>query len=118
MCVVYEFSLLITHPFCNELLRVALKSFVCRKDVSLKFAKNLGRSTLPKEYFETESAMKEEKWKKERLLEDIRREQIVLDQAKFNYEIKKQEFVKFLAESSSYATQVMLQHAAIEYLCS
>ncbi|KAL3521795.1 hypothetical protein ACH5RR_014629 [Cinchona calisaya] len=80
-----------------------------RKVEGLKFPKNSGRSVLPKEYFETEIAMKEAKWKKERLMEDIRREQIVLDQAKFNYEIKKQEFVKFLAESSSYANQHQLQ---------
>ncbi|XP_071920557.1 protein DEFECTIVE IN MERISTEM SILENCING 3-like isoform X1 [Coffea arabica] len=79
------------------------------KDVVLRFPKNSGRSSLPKEYFETETAMKEEKWKKERLSEDIRREQIVLDQVKFNYEIKKQEFVKYLAESSSHSTQHQLQ---------
>ena len=110
--------LLIPYSFPDRLFSVALKLCACRKDVVLRFPKNSGRSSLPKEYFETETAMKEEKWKKERLSEDIRREQIVLDQVKFNYEIKKQEFVKYLAESSSHSTQVMLLHAANNCSCS
>ena len=39
--------------------------------------------------------------------DDIQREQALLNHAKCNFDRKKQEFLKFLAESSSYATQVM-----------
>uniref|UniRef100_A0A5B6ZLY2 Defective in meristem silencing 3 n=1 Tax=Davidia involucrata TaxID=16924 RepID=A0A5B6ZLY2_DAVIN len=77
-----------------------------REDVDVKFPKSSGMSNPPENYFETENRMKEMKWKKERLVEDMQREQGLLHHAKFNFEIKKQEFVKFLAQSSPYATQV------------
>lgn len=40
------------------------------------------------------------------MLEDMKREQALWDNAKFNFERKKKDFLKFLADSSSYATQV------------
>lgn len=43
------------------------------------------------------------------MAEDLLREQSYLDHAKVNYEIKKQEFLKFLAESSMHTAQVMPQ---------
>ncbi|XP_016460859.1 protein DEFECTIVE IN MERISTEM SILENCING 3 isoform X1 [Nicotiana tabacum] len=73
-------------------------------EVEVKFPKSSGRSNLPENYFDTESRLKELKWKRDRFLEDLHREQTLLDHAKFNFEIKKQEFVKFLAHSSSFAT--------------
>ncbi|KAA8540046.1 hypothetical protein F0562_026738 [Nyssa sinensis] len=76
-----------------------------REDVDVKFPKSSGMSNLPENYFETENRLKEMKWKKDIFLDDIRREQTLLDHAKFSFEIKKQEFVRFLAESSPYATQ-------------
>ncbi|CAI9087088.1 OLC1v1021074C1 [Oldenlandia corymbosa var. corymbosa] len=82
-----------------------------RTDVGLKFPK-CSRSVVPDTYFVDETAMKEEKWKRERLQDDIRREQIVLDQTKFNYEIKKQEFLKMLAQCSTYATNQQLHQPA------
>lgn len=79
-----------------------------REEVDVKFPRNSGKSSLPENYYETENRLKDTKWKKERMLEDMRREQGLLDQAKFNFEIKKQEFVQFLAQSSQYAlVQVM-----------
>lgn len=45
--------------------------------------------------------MKELKWKKEKTLDDIKREQVLRDHAVFNFGKKKEEFVKFLAQSSS-----------------
>ena len=51
--------------------------------------------------------MKEIRWEKEKLEEDMKRELALLNNAKFNFERKKQDFVKFLAQSSSYATQVI-----------
>ncbi|KAK9291388.1 hypothetical protein L1049_019335 [Liquidambar formosana] len=86
-------------------------SFGNREDVDVRFPKSSGMSNLPVNYFETENKIRETKWKKERLLEDIQREQALLDHTKFNFGIKKQEFVKFLAESSSYMTQHQIQAA-------
>lgn len=80
--------------------------FDTREEVDIKFPKSSG-STPPEKYFETEDGIKEMKWKKERLIDDMKREQALLDQTKFNFEVKKQEFVKFLAQSSPYTTQVM-----------
>ncbi|XP_059629032.1 protein DEFECTIVE IN MERISTEM SILENCING 3-like isoform X2 [Cornus florida] len=76
-----------------------------REDVDVKFPKSSGMSNKPVDYFDTKNQIKEMKWELERLLEDIQRQQALLDHAKFNFRIKKQEFVKFLAESSRYATQ-------------
>lgn len=78
----------------------------------VKFPKASGRSIPPENYFEAEGVLKETRWRKERLLEDMRREQTLLDQAKFDYEIKKQQLVKFLAESSLYTNQVHYRHHA------
>ena len=44
--------------------------------------------------------------KKEKGLEDLRKELHLLDVAKFYFNKRKIEFVKFLADSSSYASQV------------
>ncbi|CAA3010564.1 Hypothetical predicted protein [Olea europaea subsp. europaea] len=71
--------------------------------VDVKFPKSSERLNLPENYFETEKRMKETRWKKDRTLEDIHREQTLVDHAKFNFETKKREFVQFLADSSSYA---------------
>ncbi|XP_052184258.1 protein DEFECTIVE IN MERISTEM SILENCING 3-like [Diospyros lotus] len=76
-----------------------------REDIGVKFPKSSGTSNLPSTYFEIEKRIKERKWKKERALEDLQREQALLDHAKYNFEIKKQEFVKFLAESASHVNQ-------------
>lgn len=62
---------------------------------------------------ELENRLKEMKWKKDRALEDMQREQDLLDQAKFKYEIKKRELVRFIAESSSYMTQVILNYVPL-----
>lgn len=76
-----------------------------KREMDVKFPKSSGRSNLPQNYFEMEREMKEMKWKKERAIEDMQREQALLDRARFNFDIKKQEYLKFLAQSSSYATQ-------------
>ncbi|KAK1399435.1 Protein DEFECTIVE IN MERISTEM SILENCING 3 [Heracleum sosnowskyi] len=73
-----------------------------REEAQVKFPRISGKSSLP-ENNEIENILKSKKWNQERLLEDIRREQSLLDQAKFNLEIKKKEFVRFLAQSSQYA---------------
>jgi hypothetical protein len=73
----------------------------------VKFPKPLVTSTLCENYIEAESQVKEMKWKKEKMLEDMKREEALLHAAKFDFDKKKQEFLKSLAQSSSYATQVV-----------
>ncbi|KAL8148423.1 hypothetical protein AgCh_005695 [Apium graveolens] len=74
-----------------------------REDAQLKFAMISGKSSLPENYYEIENILKSKKWDQERLLDDMGREQSLLDQAKFNFEIKKKEFLRFLTQSSQYA---------------
>lgn len=78
-----------------------------RDDVDVRFPKPSATSNLPDNYIETEKQLKEMKWQKEKMLDDMKREQALLDSAKYNFERKKEEFVKFLAQSSAYATQVI-----------
>ena len=78
-----------------------------REEVDVRFATSSATSDVPQNYNETEKQVKKTRWEKEKLEEDIQRELALLNNAKFNYERKKQDFVKFLAQSSSYATQVI-----------
>lgn len=75
----------------------------------MKFPKSSRGSNLPQNYFEIEREIKEMKWKKERTVEDMQREQVLLERARFNFDLKKQGYMMFLAQSSTYATQVMKQ---------
>ncbi|CAN4089557.1 unnamed protein product [Withania somnifera] len=74
------------------------------REVEIKFPKSSARSSLPENYFDTESRMKELEWKRKRYVEDLRTEEVLLEHAKLIFEIKKEEFSKFLARSSSYVT--------------
>ncbi|XP_073130095.1 protein DEFECTIVE IN MERISTEM SILENCING 3-like [Henckelia pumila] len=76
-----------------------------RGDMDVMFPNGSDRFSLPMNYFEVENRMKETQWDKNRTMVDLQREQSLLDLARFNYEKKKQEFVKFLAHSSSFAAQ-------------
>lgn len=82
-----------------------------RQDVDVSFSKPSVALSLPESYLGAERQIQELKWKKEKMAEDIKREQTLLDNAKFKFDRKKQEFLKFLAESSSYASQNQI-HAA------
>lgn len=82
-----------------------------RQDIDVRFPKPSVVSGLPESYLGTERQIQELKWKKEKMVEDTKREQALLDNAKFKFDRKKQEFLKFLAESSSYASQHQM-HAA------
>ncbi|GFP81117.1 protein defective in meristem silencing 3, partial [Phtheirospermum japonicum] len=66
------------------------------------------KNNLPANYQEIENQLKETQWKKDRAHEDMLREQAILEHTKCNYEIKKQEFIEFIAESSAYAAQVII----------
>ncbi|XP_050237479.1 protein DEFECTIVE IN MERISTEM SILENCING 3-like isoform X2 [Mercurialis annua] len=75
-----------------------------QNNVDVRFPKP--SSNPPDIYLETEKQLKEVTWKKEKMTQDIKREQSLWNAAKYNFERKKEEFVKFLAETSAYATQV------------
>jgi len=81
--------------------------------VDVRFPKSSVTSTLPDNYTDTKKHLKEMKWKRETMLEDIKREQALLDTARQSFERKKEEFVKFLAQSSAYATRVRLEHTLL-----
>ncbi|KAK7350985.1 hypothetical protein VNO77_10093 [Canavalia gladiata] len=78
-----------------------------REDVDVRFPRP-ERSTGPDNHSEIERQLKDFKWKKENILEEIKRERTLLDMAKFNFNKKKSDFVKYLAQSSSYATQAQI----------
>ncbi|XP_057472976.1 protein DEFECTIVE IN MERISTEM SILENCING 3-like isoform X1 [Actinidia eriantha] len=80
-----------------------------REQLDVKFPKSQGTSNLPVNYVDTEKQIKELKWEKERMMEDMQREQALLNNAKQHFEIKKQEVLKFMALSASYATQQHIQ---------
>ncbi|KAL0403237.1 UNVERIFIED_CONTAM: protein DEFECTIVE IN MERISTEM SILENCING 3 [Sesamum radiatum] len=74
-------------------------------DIDVKFPTTSRKLNIPESYFEMEVGLKETKWKKDRTMEDMQREQALLAHARVNYETKKREFLQFLARSSSHVTQ-------------
>ncbi|XWS61334.1 hypothetical protein CRYUN_Cryun07bG0117500 [Craigia yunnanensis] len=82
-----------------------------REEVDVRFLTPSATSDVLQNYFETEKQVKEMRWEKEKLEEDMKRELELLNNAKINFERKKQDFVTFLAQSSSYATQHQFQAA-------
>ncbi|KZV44911.1 hypothetical protein F511_06533 [Dorcoceras hygrometricum] len=82
----------------------------------VRFPIGYERLSIPEKYMATENQIKETKWKKDRMAEDLSREQSYLDHAKVNYEIKKQEFLKFLSDSSIFY-QVLIFFALVMLNC-
>ncbi|GLT63656.1 hypothetical protein SLA2020_362020 [Shorea laevis] len=82
-----------------------------REEVDVRFPKPSLTPNVPQSHIQAEKQVKEMNMKKENLQEDIKREQALLDKAKLNFQRKKEEFVKFIAESSSYAYQHQFQVA-------
>ncbi|XP_058218932.1 uncharacterized protein LOC131329669 isoform X3 [Rhododendron vialii] len=80
-----------------------------RENIAVKFPKSCGTSNLRANYFETARRITEMKWDKERRLEDMQRERVLLDHTRYNFDIKKKELLKFIAGSSSYVTQHQIQ---------
>ncbi|XP_071732605.1 protein DEFECTIVE IN MERISTEM SILENCING 3-like isoform X2 [Rutidosis leptorrhynchoides] len=76
-----------------------------REEMDVKFPITSGVSYLPEAYFQVEKEMKEHKWKKERLMEDIQSEEKALGEVKNKFEVKKQEFIGLMAQSSPYTMQ-------------
>ncbi|KAF7851249.1 hypothetical protein BT93_L4257 [Corymbia citriodora subsp. variegata] len=77
-----------------------------REDVDVRFPVTSGMPSCPANYRKTENQMKDLEAKREKLLGDLRRERQKMDKAKLDFERKKQEFVVFLAQGSSYVTQI------------
>ncbi|CAF1707850.1 unnamed protein product [Brassica oleracea var. botrytis] len=69
-------------------------------EVKVRFAKPSASRAMDN-HSEAERQMKELKQKKEKTLEDIKRTQVLRDHAVYNFGKKKDEFVRFLAQSSS-----------------
>ncbi|KAH9603603.1 hypothetical protein KSS87_015979, partial [Heliosperma pusillum] len=76
-----------------------------REDVSVRFPICSKTHCLSEKHHELENQLKQRKWEMERLQEDIRREQSLLDQEKFNFQLRKQDFQKFITDSSSVMTK-------------
>jgi hypothetical protein len=77
----------------------------------LKFAVSLGVSSLPKDITDMEEQVKLKNWEKERLLEDMKREEDLLNQVKGLYSKQKQELMDYLAQPT--VTQVQQQCRSI-----
>lgn len=118
MCFYHSYEKYIFYAIL--VLRMASSSFLqlCswREEPEVKFPRISEKSSLPGNYYEIGNSIQSKKWNLERLLEDMRKEQSMLDQAKFMFEIKKQEFVRFLAQNSHYAqAQVHYLWVMLEY---
>ncbi|XP_020234447.1 protein DEFECTIVE IN MERISTEM SILENCING 3 isoform X2 [Cajanus cajan] len=76
-----------------------------REDVDVRFARPERSTGLDSHHIEIERELKDVKWKKEKILEELKREQLLLDMTRFNFNKKKTDYLKYLAQSSSDATQ-------------
>ncbi|KAF5813567.1 hypothetical protein HanRHA438_Chr03g0111101 [Helianthus annuus] len=56
-----------------------------REEIDVKFPITSGVSYLPVACIEVEKEMKELKWKRERMMEDIQREEALLSHVKYNF---------------------------------
>ncbi|KAG9448241.1 hypothetical protein H6P81_014369 [Aristolochia fimbriata] len=68
-----------------------------RKDVDVRFPVCSGKSSLPADIIETEEQLRLMIWEKERIFEDIQREQSLLEHAKNAFKLKKKEFLEFIS---------------------
>ncbi|KAI3800228.1 hypothetical protein L1987_35539 [Smallanthus sonchifolius] len=63
------------------------------------------RSLVADNLADIEKKKKELKWEKETRVEEVEREEAMLTHVKYTFEVKKQEFVRFMAQSSPYVMQ-------------
>lgn len=84
----------------------AMFSLGNREEIDVKFEKNVTSKT-PSNYYDIEKRMQSMKWRQQKYLEDMQREQALLDQAMSTFSIKKEEFVKFLADYGSQYSQAV-----------
>lgn len=90
-------------PYCMITFNKFMLSFdindfwLClRHDVEVKFPISSGVSSPPTNVIETEEQIKLMKWKKERLIEDMHREETLLNQVKKSYMSKKHALLELL----------------------
>lgn len=89
------------------------KDDLCRKDVEVKFTVTLssGDSNTPGSITEIEEQVKLKNWEKERLVEDMKREEDLLKQVKHSFGNQKQQLVDYLTQSP--AAKVHSQYRSI-----
>ncbi|KAG9140631.1 hypothetical protein Leryth_006831 [Lithospermum erythrorhizon] len=85
--------------------RKALFYMGVRESVDVKFPRSSKKLNVPDNYFETEKEIKEMKWRKERVVDDITREQELLNRTKLIFNEKKEDLVKFLHQSATFLAQ-------------
>ncbi|GER49827.1 defective in meristem silencing 3 [Striga asiatica] len=73
--------------------------------IGVKFPNGSGNLSNRESYFEIERKMKETQWQKDQALSDMQREQMLLDHAKLNHEMKKKEILQSLSQSSLHSPQ-------------
>ncbi|KVI07605.1 hypothetical protein Ccrd_014042 [Cynara cardunculus var. scolymus] len=72
-----------------------------RKELDVSFGVCCGDDCFPSEqYIERENKIKKLKWKKERMMSDMEREEALLAHEKHKFEVKKEELLKFMAQQS------------------
>ncbi|XP_077210169.1 protein DEFECTIVE IN MERISTEM SILENCING 3-like isoform X2 [Tasmannia lanceolata] len=75
------------------------------KDIDVRFPVSSGISNIPVDITEIEEKLRHINWEKEMIVEDMKREEALLQHAKKNFELKKDEFMGFLKETSSHVPQ-------------
>ncbi|KOM41335.1 hypothetical protein LR48_Vigan04g153300 [Vigna angularis] len=78
-----------------------------REDIDVRFPRPERSMELDNHHGEIARQLKEVKWKKEKILEELKREQALLDTARLNFNRKKGDYLRYLAQSSSNATKVI-----------
>ncbi|PWA95716.1 hypothetical protein CTI12_AA047180 [Artemisia annua] len=74
----------------------------CRDEMDVKFGIS---SCLPENLVDIEKKMKELKWKRDSTLEELKQGEQTLKHVRYTFEVKRQEFFRFMAQSSPYAMQ-------------
>ncbi|XP_076957795.1 protein DEFECTIVE IN MERISTEM SILENCING 3-like, partial [Bidens hawaiensis] len=75
-------------------------------EMKVRFARKF---SAPDNLVDIEKKLKELKWTKETSVEEVHREEAMLTHFKYTFEVKKQEFVRFMAQSSPYVMQYPVQ---------
>lgn len=68
--------------------------------MAVKFLIQSAKSCLPENYYAMETELKDKKCVSEAVQEDIQREEALLAKAKFTFQMKRKEFLQFIAQSS------------------
>ncbi|XP_074380640.1 protein DEFECTIVE IN MERISTEM SILENCING 3-like isoform X1 [Apium graveolens] len=70
------------------------------EEADVKFLKASGPPCPTADYSAIEDKIKKTEWEKERISDDLRREQVLLKQAKVTFDAQREELIQFLAQSS------------------